>query len=178
MFQAEISIHHAVCISVAAVPIRLKTIGFWGLLYVSSRWSRCCLKNIWCGVQTDATSEHNFLQFVDGFERYVLLMTQKKWSSFVSFILWFQIHWHSFWFISLESCQKSRIWWHFAHCLCQYWRSLNLNQLTGVSGSSLESMRLSVLAHQLEMTLTEEELTAEPYCQAIISGKWQFNKRQ
>lgn len=31
-------------------------------------------------------------------------------------------------------------------------------------------MRLSVLAHQLEMTLTEEELTAEPYCQAIISG--------
>ena len=27
-----------------------------------------------------------------------------------------------------------------------------------------------MLAHQLEMTLTEEELTAEPYCQAIISG--------
>ena len=34
-----------------------------------------------------------------------------------------------------------------------------------------------MLAHQLEMTLTEEELTAEPYCQAIISGKWTVQQK-
>jgi hypothetical protein len=30
------------------------------------------------------------------------------------------------------------------------------------------SMRLNVLAHHMEMTLTEEELTAEPYSQAPL----------